>query len=151
MVYVAAALLIAFGDSTAATPQHFVEAPLDFTFVFRALLSGMMMLIIYISKTAEARLELRIAQTEKQTAELNALAIQRGGRLEHVEGKILIIENEQKQQMSLILMQREAMLTGYHDKNDTEKHRLHVETELRNINSRLDMFVGQDRRSTPHG
>jgi hypothetical protein len=91
---------------------------------------------------------------ERRVEEFNVISAERQATIEHNIARIMAIEHEQKQQASLISMQRELMLTKYLDKEDTERHRQRVEDmlakhaeSLANISHRLDYMARPQHRA----
>jgi hypothetical protein len=140
LTYIGVGLLIIWGGSNAQGVGATSINEFDLGFWFRALLSGMLAILIFMAKGTDATLK-------EHTQRLNSFDIAyatRGKTLNEYDGRLLIIENELKQQMSLLLLLKEMLLTNYHNKEETDKHRAHVERTLDSICRRLDSI------SRPH-
>jgi hypothetical protein len=96
-----------------------------------------------MAKNSETRLkevELKIQSFEKLSVERNSTLIQHNGRL-------LFVENEIKAQANTVNTLEKLLLTGYHDKEETERHRARVESELNQIKHRLDFMARPHHRA----
>lgn len=129
-------LAIVFIFSNPAFGQESVlksEGPLDEIFIFRAVLSGLLTILIWVARGADKRLrELEEFSQQAKEKRVDGMA-----RLVELENKWKIITHEQKELVSLIGMQRELMLTKYLDKDATEKHWTIVEGTLKDHSSIL--------------
>ena len=150
VIYVAMTFVLLFGPQASADSGVLPEGPIDTAFLFRLLLSGLLGILIWLARGTDSRLK----EVEKHAHEITTLAQTRGDRLNLVEKNIELINHEQKQQMTLISMQRELLLTKYHDKEETERHRVKIEdaltahgNTLTAICTRLDHFVRPTHRS----
>lgn len=131
--YMGLAFAIVYGNASLAAPPA-PDGIFDSVFWFRALLSGMLAVLIYIARNSEKRLQ----QAESKLTSLDRIAIERGSTLTQYHGRLLFLENETKAQgQSLVLLER-LVLTKYDDKAETEKHRVRVEDQLRDIRAQLD-------------
>lgn len=144
--------LIVFGDSVlAASAGDTREQGLDEVFVFRAILSGLCMLVIWLAKRADARLnKLELAMQEAREKRIEGFQ-----RLGVLESRAQIIENESKQLLSMLNVLRDLIQTKYLDKDSMEKHWGLVERTLdaqslllNNISVQLTdrKWDGSDRR-----
>jgi hypothetical protein len=120
------------GDAGAQTSLP--DGELNLNFLFRLLLAGLIGVLIWIAKGTDGRL----IKMERRIEEFNVISAERQATIEHNIARIMAIEHEQKQQASLISMQRELMLTKYLDKEETERHRARVEETLARQNDMLN-------------
>jgi hypothetical protein len=94
----------------------------------------MLAILIFMAKGTDKS----IKDHEKRLNDFDVAFAMRGKVLEEVLGKLTIVQTEQTNQMSMILLLKEMLLTNYHNKDETDKHRAHVERTLENICRRLD-------------
>lgn len=146
--------LIVFGDSVlAATGGQPSAKGLDEVFVFRAILSGLCMLVIWLAKKADARLnKLELANQETREKRIEGFA-----RLQQLEDRARVIENDNKQLLSMMNIQQNLLQTKYMDKETMERHWNLIEkaidsqgTLLKNISVQMEVrgWNGQERRRT---
>lgn len=122
----AVAFIIIFAPTAQAEGGVVPEGEINLVFLLRFVLAALMGVLIWIAKGTDTRLR----SIERRIAELNDVSIRRHTTIEHNTNRIMAIEHEQKQQASLISMQRELLLTKYLDKEETERHRTRVEETL---------------------
>lgn len=112
--------IILFGDSVVAQSAARAEPErgLDEVFVFRAVLSAICVLLIWLFKKADTRLH----KLEEDNQESKIKRQEGFSRLGVLEQRSQVIENDNKQILSMVALQRELLLTQYEDKETTEKH-----------------------------
>lgn len=115
----------------------------DATFWFRAVFTALVSVLIFVAKGSDTRLK----RVELRVEDFNVIHAERSHTVKNLDGRLIVMEHEQKQLVTLIGMQREMMLTKYHDKEETERHRVHVENCLAKISARLDHFQRPSHRS----
>jgi hypothetical protein len=125
--YMILAIGITWGDVIIAQsiPPHIPDS-LDISFWFRALLSGLLGILIWLAKNQDSR----IKTLELAHAEFNQLKVERGHRInvlerEHTEAKARVeLLNSQ------LSLQRELLLTQYARKEDMEAFQRHIDTRF---------------------
>jgi exopolyphosphatase/pppGpp-phosphohydrolase len=100
----------------------------------------MLGVLIWIAKGTESRLK----DVEKEVVVFKAIHAERKSTLTQHNGRLLFLENETKQQATTLQTLKELLLTQYHDKEETERHRARLEGQLHGITQRLDTM------SRPH-
>lgn len=138
ILYCVLAVAIVYGPMSAAQDGLKVTpVELDFNFWFRAALSALLAILIYIAKGTEGRLK----TVETKLHEFDQVSAERKQILTQYNGRFHFLENEVKEQANTLQMLERLILTNYHDKAETEKHRNRVEEQLRAIQSRLDSMA----------
>lgn len=154
IVYAAMAALIIYSPAYAQQAQTLSERTngiLDEAFLFRAVLSGLLAILIWVARGQDSRLK----AAEEDIHEFHNINATRTTKLEYIEGRIGLLEHEQRQLTTLISMQRELLLTKYPDKDETERHRVRVEdtlsaicTRMERVESRLANYARATHRHT---
>lgn len=152
ITYFLVGALLIWGEPTHAAADTAFSTPLvDDAFIFKSVLSGLLGILIWVARGQNDRLK----EAEKLLnafSQINAtrtekiMTIER--QIEQIDKQITLLEHEHKQTLSIIAMERELRITNYQTKEDTEKHRLHVEEALKAICHRLDHFVRPAHRVT---
>lgn len=127
-------------------PDAFGVTPSE---AFRYVFSGLMAVLIWIARGTDARIKNLEAKHEKQAVG----ALNRESRLAQAEKQIISLDNDHKNTLSIVMMQRELLLTKYHDKEDTEKHREKIENLLDRHHDLLTKICTRldDLSRTDHG
>lgn len=140
LAYAAITFVMLFGDTVQAQggPSH---NQFDIDFWFRAAMSGLLGTLIWIAKGSDIRLK----AAEDKIKEFDKINVKRTERMEYNEKRLTSLEHEAKNHATSLGLLRELMLTKYHDKEDTEKHREHVEAILSQMNKRLERMESRMR------
>lgn len=109
-----------------ATAQQGAQVSQDPDFWYRTIVAGLLSILIWIARGADTRLR----NAEKQIISFQNLAVERGSALNNTTRRLELLEHEHKNTVSLVLGQRELLLTKYHDKEDTDRHRQKIEDTL---------------------
>lgn len=144
ITYMAIVLIVLFGTDVSAQATLPENDSINFTFLFKFILAGLVGVLIWIARGSEERL----TKAEKRLQEFNVISAERQNVIEHNIARIHAVEQEQKQLLTMISLQRETLLTKYLDKEETERHRFKVEDTLakqadilNTISHRLDMMA----------
>lgn len=151
LVYSVLGIIVIFGGSSEAADgiMQVGKPVLDESFIFRAVLAGLLGILIWVAKGQDSRLK----DAEKLLGKFSEINVARQGKIETIEKRQDLQEHEQKQLLSLISMQREMLLTKYIDKEETERHHAKVEEKLdkhqdilTHISARLDTMARPQHR-----
>lgn len=115
------------------------DSMLDEIFIFRAVLTGLLTILIWVAKATDKRL----SQLEEFSKEAREKRVDGFLRLQALEEKWQIVLHEQKELASMIGIQRELMLTQYMDKDAIEKHWHLVEGTLKEHSGFLRLITIQ--------
>lgn len=140
-------LIILFGGQVFAQDGKLPAEYLDLNIWFKLVLTALLAVLIWIWNNTHA-------DVKRHEARLNArdkVEVDVENRLALIEKEIELAKHESKNTLSLVLAQRELMLTRYHDKEETERHRLHVEETLRSICKQVERVSDRmDTLARPH-
>lgn len=156
LCYMGIALLVLFSPEVSGqvtTTKDIMDSTTtqEFGFWYRTIVASLLAVLVWIARGADSRLR----GVENAIKDFGTLAVERGGRLKDTEDRLRLLEMEHKNTVSLILAQRELLLTKYHDKEDTERHRDKLERALEeqskslaHISARLDLFARPHHRGS---
>ena len=157
--YCAIALLVLFSPEVAGQVAEHTRAENiissttteEFGFWYRTIVAALLGVLVWIARGADVRLR----TVEKEIGEFHKLAVERGAKLDMTSRRLELLDHEHKNTISLILAQRELLLTKYHDKEDTDRHRDKIERllddntkALQHISQRLDHMVRPTHRAS---
>ena len=145
IIYTALGALILYGDKVFAQgAPHNTEFNLDFW--FRAALSGLLGALIWIAKGSDTRLK----AAENRIREFDKINAQRTEKIVYHDKRLTNLEHDSKEQKTSMGLLRELILTKYHDKEDTDKHREYIESTLSQISTRIERIERRMRIEQGH-